>query len=328
MKGKGSIRNLFSNAVPKKTQMTSLAEDNILADILGELHDKPKSSTSKAAQEISETEVKHIKHIAPARILSKSSRKSDATLAKDYMNSFINNIKMMEAVKNIEKTSDDELLDSILKPKPTITIKKVVEKSKESTGKTDTGKQGLASVKAIDTVTAEMAIKNISDKLVEKSSVVVETPLDGNEFPDDDIDFNGLQDNNSQFEEVKYDVIDGNKISPKIFLQSKAAPEKHADGLQTLLRNWEQICQMDNFEEETTNVENSYSLNMTGKEDTIRFWYWEAWEDSNKCPGEVFIFGRTLENKSICVRVGKIDRVLYLLPRKYVSDGNLKYGIR
>lgn len=326
VKGKGSIRNLFSNAVPKKTQMTSLAEDNILADILGELHDKPfNSSTSKTAQEIPVTELAPIKHIAPARILSKSSRKSDATLANDYMNNFINNIKMAEKVKGADKTSDDELLDSILKPKATVPNKKVLEKSKEITEKADTAKQmkGQVPVKETDTVPVEKALTNMSVQKPNVSSI--DTPLGGNDFPDDDIDFSNLQDNNAQFEKVTEDANDGSKISPKKNMQLKAAPVKDADHLQNLLSNWEQICQMDNFEEETTNGENDFTSNTMGKEDTVKFWYWEAWEDPNKCPGEVFMFGRTSENKSICVRVGKIDRVLYLLPRKYVNDENIKY---
>uniref|UniRef100_A0A0K8W209 DNA polymerase n=2 Tax=Bactrocera latifrons TaxID=174628 RepID=A0A0K8W209_BACLA len=322
VKGKGSIRNLFSNAVPKKTQMTSLAEDNILADILGELHDKPKSSTSKVAQETSETAPAPKKHIAPARILSKSTRKSDATLANDYMNNFINNIKMAETAKGADKTSDDELLDSILKPKPTVPNKKILEKSKEIPEKTDIAKQvkGLAPVKETVALPAKKAVTNLSEKPIEKSNVAIETPLSGNDFPDDDIDFSSLQDNNAQFEKVTENASDISEVSPKKIIQSKVAPVKDADDLQNLLSNWEQICQMDNFEEENTNSENDSASNTTCKEDTIKFWYWEAWEDPNKCPGEVFMFGRSSENKSICVRVGKIDRVLYLLPRKYLLD--------
>ena len=59
-------------------------------------------------------------------------------------------------------------------------------------------------------------------------------------------------------------------------------------------------------------------------EDTIKFYYWDAWEDIVKRPGEIFLFGKVNngtnnEFKSICVHVQNVEIVLYLLPREYVS---------
>ncbi|XP_054745886.1 DNA polymerase alpha catalytic subunit [Anastrepha obliqua] len=322
VKGKGSIRNLFSNAVPRKTQVATLAEDNILADILGELHEKPKDSTSNSVQVGSETEVKSERLIAPARIVSKSTSKSDAALAKEYMNSFISNIKMSEEVKKPEQTSDDELLDRILKPKPTVAKKKLLaEEAKVDTGKTDVVTQSdeLVSTKKISAaVTSEKSTAPKKVKELEKTIPIKETHATETDFPDDDMDFSCLQDEENKIEEGKTAEVETPKESPKKPKLAKAVPAKNADDLENLLSNWEQICQMDNFEQETRS-ESSTASSSTA-EDTLKFWYWEAWEDANKCPGEVFLFGRTPENKSICVRVEKIDRVLYLLPRKYLLD--------
>ncbi|XP_017466607.1 PREDICTED: DNA polymerase alpha catalytic subunit [Rhagoletis zephyria] len=343
VKGKSSIRNLFSNAVPKKTKVTSLAEDNILADILGEMHGNPKSSTSNGIKNASETEVKSTGVIAPARIVSKSTRKSDAALAKEYMNSFINNIKMSEPVKKPEEASDDELLDRILKPKQTVANKKSVEKpkvkdekaeaanqsevqvaSKKSVGKprftdekttaTEQSEKPVAFKKASVVVTAEKPVEHKKlEKIVEKTAPLKETKTPEADFPDDDMDFSCLQSEENRFDKVE-SVSKKNAVK-KLTL----APAKDADDLQNLLSNWEQICQMDNFEAESAKSESNASMG-TSAPDTLKFWYWEAWEDPNKCPGEVFLFGRTAENKSICVRVEKIDRILYLLPRKYLLD--------
>uniref|UniRef100_W8BG20 DNA polymerase n=1 Tax=Ceratitis capitata TaxID=7213 RepID=W8BG20_CERCA len=319
VKGKSSIRNLFSNAVPKKNPVTSLAEDNILADILGELHEKPKGSTSKDAQTASDIEIKQTKHIAPAKIISKSTNKSDAALAKEYMNNFINNIKISEEVKKPEKTSDDELLDSILKPKPTVNKKPMSEKSKlESTAPKLVEATVLAKKARTETAVEIQAQLSKTEKTVKKSAEE-EAQANEPEFPDDDMDFSCLQNEENQFQNAKYTTIDAKKKSPKKTEKGKGAPAKDVDDLQNLLSNWEQVCQMDNFEEETINSENTSDASLAGK-DTLKFWYWEAWEDPVKCPGEVFLFGRTTEGKSLCVRVEKIDRVLYLLPRKYLLD--------
>lgn len=78
---------------------------------MGELQDKPNdvASTSNG------TAVKLHKVIAPAKIVLDHTKKSDAAVAKEYMNSFMNNIKMKESSKKQRDNSDDELLDSLLK---------------------------------------------------------------------------------------------------------------------------------------------------------------------------------------------------------------------
>ncbi|XP_067613903.1 DNA polymerase alpha catalytic subunit [Eurosta solidaginis] len=324
IKGKGSIRNLFSNAVPKKAQVTPLAEDNILADILGELHDGPKSSTSNGVQEISSAEIKATKLLAPARILTKATRKSDAALTKEYMNSFINNIKMSEATKKHDETSDDELLDRILKPKPTVANKKVAVEKVSPNADVKKEMEDTVPRKKLNTevsVEKPVVVERKKDAHIEKQTAPTkETPAETTAFPDDDLDFSCLQDDNNKFEEQQAaTVVETKRKSPKKVPESRLAPAKDADDLKSLLISWEQICQMDKFEEEITTSESTTTANAT-TEDILKFWYWEAWEDANRCPGEIFLFGRTAESKSVCVRVEKIDRILYLLPRKYLLD--------
>jgi len=114
-KGKASIKNLFSNAVPKKADIkNSVKDDDILADILGEMKEEPAETSEKVE-----------KVIAPAKI-AVASRKSDAAAAKEYMNSFLNNIKVQEQErKKAEASSDHEMLERILKPKAAVPNTKV-----------------------------------------------------------------------------------------------------------------------------------------------------------------------------------------------------------
>ncbi|XP_013098926.1 DNA polymerase alpha catalytic subunit [Stomoxys calcitrans] len=300
-KGKGSIRNLFSNAVPKKTQAASIKDDDILADILGELQDKPKDAATS-----SETQAKTQKIIAPARIVSNTTKKSDAAVAKDYMNSFMNNIKMKEVAKK-SKDNDDELLESILKSKPNDKAKSSTANKPADAEKAPLTEENKENTKE-DTVSREQE---------EETPSTSKKP----EFSDDDMDFSCLQDDENQFELEKSMSSSSKPVETPT--KPKCPPSNPEEDMQKLLHNWENICQMDNFDEELNASTTSSATNGTAAlnaHENLRFWYWEAWEDPLRRPGEIFLFGRTEEGKSISVRVEKIDRVIYLLPREYLLD--------
>lgn len=66
----------------------------------------------------------------------------------------------------------------------------------------------------------------------------------------------------------------------------------------------------------------------------MNFYYWDAWADQMKCPGEIYLFGKVEvpgknknipEYQSICVHIENVDRCLYLLPRTHVSLFSLKF---
>lgn len=308
--------------MPKKATTTSIKDDDILADILGELQDKPKEGS--ATNGTRDGGDKPHKVIAPARIVSNSSKKSDAALAKEYMNSFMNNLKSKETSSKSKDTSDDELLDSILKSKPNEKSKmitpKPIEKKRISTDLTIT-QESLNTEKPSTS-------KNKAEGPA-SSSTSSNKPV----IPDDDMDFSCFQDDENQFElEKTLSSASASSSSKKIESPVKPSPKpsieptkksppvaNQEEDIQKLLSNWENICQMDNFEEELTATNSTSSNGTSESTENLRFWYWEAWEDALRRPGEVFLFGRTAEGKSICVRVEKIDRVVYLLPREYVS---------
>ncbi|XP_030374617.1 DNA polymerase alpha catalytic subunit [Scaptodrosophila lebanonensis] len=295
-KGKASIRNLFSNAVPKKADVkSSVKDDDILADILGEMKQEP-----------GDVKPQQNKVIAPAKIVGASStRKSDAAAAKEYMNSFLNNIKMQEQErKKTDETSDDEMLERILKPKATIPNKKAATPAK-------------VAVKVKKEVAEEKSIAS-KDKPTEETEAT--------DLPDNGMDFSCFDDDENQFDvekprenvTVKSATTPIKSKLPAVVTSLPAPTAAEPEDMNRLLNNWESICQMDDdFEKTVLATEPEVNLN---NEEQLRFWYWEAWEDAQKLPGEVFLFGRTADGKSICVRVQNINRVLYLLPRQYVLD--------
>ncbi|KAL7728991.1 hypothetical protein ACLKA6_019827 [Drosophila palustris] len=274
-----------SDAKKKRTDIkNSVKDDDILADLLGEIKQE---ATGEAT-----TTTKQQKVIEPAKIVA-STRKSDAAAAKEYMNSFLSNIKMQEQQrKKAQAGSDDEMLERILQPKASI----------------------LPNRKAtpVSTVTAaniKQENKQESDEQPEKMKAKEAEP----EFGDNDLDFSCLDDDENQFEVAT--------SKPKPEPQKEAAIPEPED-MSKLLNNWESICQMDDDFEKSVLANESESATCGDPVDVehLRFWYWEAWEDAQKLPGEVFLFGRTADGKSICVRVQNISRVLYLLPRQYLLD--------
>lgn len=55
----------------------------------------------------------------------------------------------------------------------------------------------------------------------------------------------------------------------------------------------------------------------------MKIWFWDAWEDPIKRPGQIFLFGKvavgnTNEFTSVCIKVENMDRCIHLLPRQYV----------
>lgn len=283
--------------MPKKPTNLKLEDDTVLAEILGELEDKPNDGTTTSITS------------------TISTKQSDAALAKDYMASFINNIKMKEKEKHKDESSDDELLDRIFKPKQDVVApKKVVVTSVSK-------KSEILSKAAKET---SVAVKDRSTATTVKETIV----SNDNDSLNDEMDFNCLHDDENQFEieqpkENATNLGTTAKITTTTASVNKAikTSDTNVDDLGKLLNNWESICQMDNFEEEiNSTAAGNTNDSSTFDQKNLRFWYWEAWEDANKLPGEIFLFGRTAEGKSVCVRVEKIERVLYLLPREYVSN--------
>ena len=82
-----------------------------------------------------------------------------------------------------------------------------------------------------------------------------------------------------------------------------------------------------NFEDDLELDISISNLDLDLNTDTMKFFYWDAWSDQIKRPGEVFMFGKVevptvgnkpKEYKSIMVQVENVDKVLYLLPRPFV----------
>lgn len=100
VEGNASIRSMFSNAKKTETKV-KLEEDDILADILGEMNpndSKTNGSTSSAA----DTSSKHKTMVTS----NKMKEKTEMALVKDYIANFSKSVPRKHETKT-ESTSDD-----------------------------------------------------------------------------------------------------------------------------------------------------------------------------------------------------------------------------
>lgn len=137
---------------------------------------------------------------------------------------------------------------------------------------------------------------------------------------DDDMDFSMLDDDENQFEhEIS---VAQQKKDESIALAKAKQKELENENYANLVTAWEN-CEAVGDDDDA--LLGSVDIDVVAKQSTINFWYWDAYEDPIKLPGKVFLFGRmpmegnSNEYKSVCVTIEKVNRSLYLLPRKYVG---------
>lgn len=150
---------------------------------------------------------------------------------------------------------------------------------------------------------------------------------------DDDLDFSMLDDAENQFNEQTADTTTSTSVDSKVKTEQIKADllKKENENYAKLLFNWE-----NNFSDEKDDDDELLgSIDVDGTQASItntvdgkssmKFWYWDAYEDPIKLPGKIFLFGKMVsdqnpkEFKSVCITVENVNRCLYLLPRKYVS---------
>lgn len=141
----------------------------------------------------------------------------------------------------------------------------------------------------------------------------------------DDMDYSILEDDENQFKEED--------IKGKAEQLKKDIAEKETKIYENILSNWENVCNDESEADDellgSINVDHPIAENAA--ENTLKFWFWDAWEDPIKFPGKIFLFGRVpseqnpKEFKSVCITVENVQRCLYVLPREYVSRGLISW---
>lgn len=167
----------------------------------------------------------------------------------------------------------------------------------------------------LNDIESKLAIKDDNIK-----TELLNSCLTAEEFKDD-MAFNILEDDENPL-----------KIDTNVKKQKEEIFKKEIEHYKNLVSNWENICNNENDDDAdellgSINVDNAHALTNEDVErkNSMKFWFWDAWDEPIKFPGKVFLFGKTpLENnlneyKSVCVTIENVEKCLYLLPREYVS---------
>ncbi|GAB0097436.1 DNA polymerase [Sergentomyia squamirostris] len=291
-KGKNSIRNLFSNAVPKKTPTVSLGEDNILSEILGEIESpNAKSQTDNVS-------------VKKPSVTKQS--EDNAALVKEYMQSFKKNIKRKEPEKESNEGSDDELLERIAsetkKAKPVETKKPVVE---------------ILDIQFIKDSEFKVP-ESVEPVEPEKQQPEEQKPVEKKEDNFADILNEGDDDFILNFTEAEQDHTE--KKEERNFAKDKI----DAISSDKITNNWETIAPMN--ADNDIDFATAFDMADFTAETEKKIWFLDAWEDPFKRPGQLFLFGRikmegTADSyKSVTIHIQSVNRKLFLLPRPYLLD--------
>lgn len=168
----------------------------------------------------------------------------------------------------------------------------------------------------------------------EPATPSVANDVEMKELIDDDLDFSMLDDAENQFNEQTNDTTTSTSVESKVKTEQIKADllKKENENYAKLLLNWE-----NNFSDEKDDDDELLgSIDVDGTQASItntvdgkssmKFWYWDAYEDPIKLPGKIFLFGKMVsdqnpkEFKSVCITIENVYRCLHLLPRKYVRS--------
>lgn len=341
VEGTGSIRSLFGNVTAAKKEKVKLEDDKALADVLGLLESE--GSTPNG--------VKGTKAEAATKKTETKSKIDDAALVKEYVANLTRSVQRKPETKK-EANSDDvssryfnldtffsylvrfqEMLERILKPstKDTSHSRRSIKRSREDTD--------IPPAEKRPNITQAM-IKETVPKVKEKVASTMETlnidqitEAEPSHFHhDDDMDFSMLDDDENQFgnDESKSTEMKPDEANAKFEHIKAELLKKGNENYANLLSSWENECTNDNDDDDallgSIDVDEASNTNSVQNKSTLRFWYWDAYEDPTKFPGKVFLFGRMpsesnpREFKSVCITVENVERSLHLLPRKYALD--------
>lgn len=188
----------------------------------------------------------------------------------------------------------------------------------------------LSECNQIPSISANGTEKKHPIKMEPSTPSAKKNETESNELPDVDMDFSILDDEENQFNEHETSVIEESNIKAE---QIKAEfLKKETENFEKLMSNWENNFTNENDEDDellgsidVDAAQTAVQSTVDGKS-TLRFWYWDAYEDPIKLPGKIYLFGKMVsdknpkEFKSVCITVENVNRCLYFLPRKYVSS--------
>ncbi|KFB40762.1 AGAP001929-PA-like protein [Anopheles sinensis] len=300
--GRKSLKNYFNREQASKAKID---DDDALADILGEIKSEntvdeggqkstASGSASKGGKEIRPLVMKTAAPVKPKELTAEEEMKR-------YMANLSKSLKKSElkAVKaQTEEDSDEEMLKNVLA---------------ESEAKPFVSKRPVAPPKQ---VTIEPnPVEPVASAPLE--AIKEEPPIDESHFLDDmDDDFGPLSD-------VEKTEPPESKVEAKVEKEPDTSPKNLLNGWDNIFNDMEEGDMLGEMTEADL-AEGGANEMESGSSEVMKFWFWDAWSDPNKCQGELYLFGKIAAGKrdfkSICVHVQNVDRCMYLLAREQNTE--------
>ncbi|XP_058060283.1 DNA polymerase alpha catalytic subunit [Anopheles bellator] len=302
--GRKSLKNFFNREqAPKAT----VEDDAALQEILGEINSEAGVDTNEAGGSKPTNDVRS--QAKPIRPLQSKTVPRKTLSAEEEMKRYMENLS-----KHLKKTetkpthhevdSDEEILQKVIAETEGKTVaRKSTAVSAQSTQKKDT---------SIAPIMKEEPITQTEPPEVTVDEVAA---IDGSHFLDED-----------DFEEITSGPS-GHKTKAEEPIEEPAASANLLHGWDNIFTGIEEDEMMGVIVDPDSTAD-SGDVNGGSSAEVLKFWFWDAWNDPNKCQGELYLFGRTptpgkpREFRSICVHVQNVERCMYLLARERDTETN------
>ncbi|XP_052867635.1 DNA polymerase alpha catalytic subunit [Anopheles cruzii] len=295
--GRKSLKNFFNREqAPKAT----VEDDAALQEILGEINSEAGVDTNEAAGSKPTNEVrtqsKPIRPLQSKPVVPRNTLSAEEEM-KRYMENLSKHLKKPEKKPtHLEVDRDEEILQKVIA---------------ETEGKTVARKSTVAQSTQKKDTSLEPIMKEEPITQTEPPAVTVDevAAIDESHFLDED-----------DFEEIKSSTS-GHKPKEEEPVQEPAVSANLLNGWDNIFTGIEEDDMMGAIVDPDCTAD-SADVNGGSSAEVLKFWFWDAWNDPNKCQGELYLFGRTQtpgkprEFRSICVHVQNVERCMYLLARE------------